>query len=114
MWIIILFQLLIIVLLAVYINDLVVIEKFTAGYGTTFGHFIPPIPACTNETNCFKGFESRDSIYTNICEPIRLKNHVLGTHHISDRNIDIHYKDMNYDKILITKRPLQEECIRVY
>ena len=101
MWLIILFQVLIIVILAVYINDLVVIEKFTAGYGTTFGQYFHPVPPCTNETNCFKGFTSRGATYTNMCEPRTLEIPGIGI-------------GRNNDYLRKTKRPLQEDCIRTY
>ena len=105
MWLIILFQVLIIVLLAVYINALVVVEKFHGGYGNTFGQYFHPFPPCTNENNCFKGFTSRGATYTNMCEPSVLEIPGLGVGICSGR-----YDD----KLLRTKRPLQEECIRTY
>ena len=109
MLLIILLQVLIIVLLAVYINHLVVIEKFTAGYGTTFGHYFYPSPPCTNDTNCFKGFQSRGATYTNMCEPRSLEIPGLGV------GIGIGNSSGRYiDKLLRTKRPLKEECIRIY
>ena len=73
MWLIIFFQVLIIVLLSVYINDLVVIEKFTAGYGTTFGHYFHPVPPCTNETNCFNTLTPHKAFQTT-------QNQTITTH----------------------------------
>tara|TARA_B110001469_G_C9591013_1_gene293294 strand:- start:233 stop:574 length:342 start_codon:yes stop_codon:yes gene_type:complete len=113
MWFIILLQLLIIIVLVFYIHDLIAFEQFVDGYGTTFGMFYNPIPPCTNETNCFKGFQSRGSIYTNMCEPIPLNIPGLGLHINYDSSIDT-YKEPYYGKLLRTKRPLQEECIKLY
>ena len=113
MWLIILFQLLIILVLIFYIHDLIAFEKFSDGYGTTFGRFYNPIPPCTNETNCFKGFQSRGAIYTNMCEPTQINIPGLGSQHISDLSKDT-YTDPYYGKLLRTKRPLKEDCIIQY
>ena len=111
MWIIILFQLLIILVLVFYIHDLIAFEQFVGGYGTTFGRFYNPIPPCTNETNCFKGFTSRDTTYTNICEPRSVEIPCMGP---NPGLITGSWASRYNDKLLTTKRPLKEECIRIY
>ena len=100
---------LIIILIAVYIHYLVSVETFQDGYGTTFGQFYQPIPPCTNENNCFKGFETRGAIYTNMCEPSVLEIPGLGPSVGSGSGSWIFS-----DRLLRTKRPLQEEWIKVY
>lgn len=46
-------------------------EKFSIGYGRSFGQFHPPHPQCNPKNNCFAGSYFNRSQYQNMCEPKR-------------------------------------------
>ena len=51
--------------------DKQITEKFSIGYGRSFGQFHPPHPRCNLKNNCFPGSYFTGSQYQNMCEPNR-------------------------------------------
>ena len=44
-------------------------ENFTQGYGNVFG--VSPLPPnCNPNNSCFPGHTTRDTLYSNMCEPV--------------------------------------------
>ncbi len=45
-------------------------EKFSPGWGVSFGEFVGPVPECRDEDDCSRGHPARWTYYENMCEPI--------------------------------------------
>ena len=45
-------------------------EKFSPGWGVSFGEFVQPVPPCRDENDCSRGHPARWAYYENMCQPI--------------------------------------------
>ena len=61
-----------IILLSIFLNNypLQKSERFSPGWGLSFGEFVEPVPGCRDEDDCSRGHPARWTYYENMCQPI--------------------------------------------
>lgn len=79
------------------------IDKFIDGYGRSFSDFFNPLPLCTSEKDCYKGFTSRGLTYQNMCEPEIIN--------IPGIEIGRTFNDPN--RLLKTKVQTKDSCVKI-
>ena len=79
-------------------------EDFSQGYGTSFSQYYDPNPPCDTDSNCFVGFPSRGTTYSNMCEPAIPQIDGLNVGSTCDST----------DRLLREPVQLDRPCYRVY
>jgi len=67
---IVIILLLVIIVIQLYLILKGINEKFSPGWGLSFGEFVGPVPECKDENDCSRGHPARWTYYENMCEPI--------------------------------------------